>query len=388
MDTSVAKETPKRVLFVDDEPNILQMLDRMLHQSGEHWASEFCLGVDEALAALKRTRFDAVVTDIRMPEKDGFALVAIMHADGDLRRIPIIILTGEGDRTLKRRALDCGATDLLNKPVAREDLIARLRSVLRIKEYEDRLSDQVALLDGLVKERTKELELSNREVVWRLAKAGEFRDDQTGNHVARVAWCSCVLAEGIGMEPGDVELLLQTSPLHDIGKIGIPDSILLKPGKLTPDERAVMERHTFIGEDILRQTPKAVAQLESLDGLVSLSPTNDNPSPLLGMACTVARHHHEKWDGSGYPDGLAGGAIPMEARIVALADVYDALISERPYKKPMPRDKALSVVEEESGRHFDPDLVQVFVARVAKVDETHDRLAAARSAPVPEARRQ
>ncbi|MBX7258158.1 MAG: response regulator [Candidatus Hydrogenedentes bacterium] len=372
---NTAKESRKRILFVDDEPNILQMLDRLLHQSDVDWIPEFCLGVDEALAVLKTIPFDAVVTDIRMPEKDGFELVAAMHADNSLRRIPVIILTGEGDRTLKRRALDCGATDLLNKPVSREDLIARLRSVLRIKDYEDRLSDQVKLLDGLVKERTRDLERSHREVIWRLAKAGEYRDDQTGNHVARVAWCSCLLAAEIGMKPCDVELLLQTSPLHDIGKIGIPDSILLKPGQLTPDERAVMERHTLIGEDILRQPPRAFAPLKDHDGALLLSLAGGNRLPMIEMACAVARHHHERWDGTGYPDSLARDAIPLEARIVALADVYDALISERPYKKPIPRERALSILKEGSGHHFDPDLVQIFVANVTKIDETYVRLA-------------
>jgi response regulator RpfG family c-di-GMP phosphodiesterase len=373
MAMSTAEKTRKTVLFVDDEPNILQMLDRMLYQSGEDWASEFCLSVDEALAALRRTPFDAVVTDIRMPDKDGFALVSAMKADDGMRRIPIVILTGEGDRTLKRLALDAGAADLLNKPIAREDLIARLRSILRIKEYEDRLHNQVELLDGLVRERTEDLERSHREVMWRLAKAGEFRDDQTGNHVARVAWCSCVLAKGAGMAPDDVERLLQTSPLHDIGKIGVPDSILLKPGRLTPDERAVMQRHALIGEEILRQAPKAIAQLGGLEGRMPVCVENGPPSPLLEMASKIARHHHERWDGSGYPDGLAGKDIPLEARIVALADVYDALVSERPYKPPMPRDEALGVLQKGSGSQFDPGLATVFMTKLESIDEIFDR---------------
>ena len=180
------QNTKKKLLFVDDERNILDMLSRMLDQCGEKWEGEFCLSVDEALEALHRTKFDTVVADIRMPQKDGLALIKAMQADDNLRNIPVIVLTGEGDRTLKRRCLDMGATDLLNKPVSREDLIARLRSALRIKEYEDQLGNQVELLDGLVRERTQQLEQSNREVVWRLAKAGEFRDDQTGNHVALV----------------------------------------------------------------------------------------------------------------------------------------------------------------------------------------------------------
>jgi len=363
----------KKLLFVDDERNILDMLGRMLGQCGESWEGEFCLSVDEALAALHRTEFDTVVADIRMPKKDGFALIEAMRTDDSLRNIPIIVLTGEGDRTLKRRVLEMGATDLLNKPVSREDLIARLRSALRLKEYQDQLENQVDVLDGLVRERTKELEHSHREVVWRLAKAGEYRDDQTGNHVARVAWCSCLLAEGIGMDPEFTELLFQTSPLHDIGKIGIPDRILLKEGCLTPEERAVIERHAEVGESILRQAPKSVALLPHMNIRASLPVGNGSPSGLIKMASIIARHHHEKWNGSGYPDKLVGAEIPIEARIVALADVYDALLSKRPYKPPMGQSDALAIVQEESGRHFDPQIVKSFFDAGDRITEVYER---------------
>ena len=354
--------TKKQLLFVDDEPYILEMLDRLLTQCGEAWTGTFCLGVDEALEALRHTQFDTVVSDIRMPAKDGFVLIEAMRADNGLKNIPIIVLTGEGDRTLKRRVLDLGATDLLNKPVSREDLIARLRNALRLKEYEDQLANQVAVLDGLVRERTRQLEQSHREVVWRLAKAGEFRDDQTGNHVARVAWCSCVIAQEMGMSPDFVELLYQTSPLHDIGKIGIPDAILLKPGRLTPEEREVIERHALIGVDILRRPPKTAALAACLNTVGGWPISDSAPSPLLEMATTIAQSHHEKWDGSGYPDRLAGEDIPIEARIVALADVYDALTSERPYKKAMPETEATELILSERGRHFDPAVVNAFIA--------------------------
>ena len=367
------ENSKKRLLFVDDEPNILDMLSRMLDQCGEDWEGEFCLSVDEALEALRRRKFDTVIADIRMPKKNGFALIEAMRADDRLRNIPVIVLTGEADRTLKRRVLDMGATDLLNKPVGREDLIARLRSTLRLKEYQDQIGNQVVILDGLVRERTKELEQSQREVVWRLAKAGEFRDDQTGNHVARVACCSCVLAEGIGMEPEFTALLFLTSPLHDIGKIGIPDKILLKEGCLTPEERAVIERHAEIGENILRQAPKSVALLPHMNIRASLPAGNGSPSALIKMASVIARHHHEKWNGSGYPDKLAATEIPIEARIVALADVYDALLSKRPYKPPMGQSEALAIVQEEAGRHFDPQIVKSFFDAGDRITEVYER---------------
>ena len=255
----------KNLLFVDDEPNILHMLSRVLEQSDKGWRGEFCLTVDEAIEALRRTSFDTVVTDLRMPGKDGFDLIEAIRSDEARNSVPIIVLTGESDRSLKRKVLDMGATDLLNKPVGREDLIARLNSALRLKEYQDKLENQVDLLDGLVRERTQQLEQSHREVMWRLAKAGEFRDDQTGDHVARVAWCSCILAKGLQLKPARLELLFQVSPLHDIGKIGIPDKILLKPGKLTEEEWAIMKRHTVVGEEILLHAPKTVALLPNID---------------------------------------------------------------------------------------------------------------------------
>lgn len=350
----------KKLLFVDDEPNILEVLSRMLGQCGEAWEGTYRLGADEALEAMSHLDFDVVVTDFRMPKKDGLALIAAMRADSRLRTIPVIVLTGEADRTLKRRVLEIGAVDLLNKPVGREDLIARLRSAIRLKEYQDQLQDQVGVLDGLVRERTIQLEQSRREVVWRLAKAGEFRDDETGDHVARVAWSACLLADAMGMEQDAVELIFQTSPLHDLGKIGIPDRILLKEGPLTPEERAIIQQHAEIGEQILKHAPKAIASLPRMNVLPTLHVDNGCPSELIALAAIIARSHHEKWDGSGYPDGLAGTDIPIEARIVALADVYDALRSKRPYKAAMSRSKALAIVREERGRHFDPKVVDTF----------------------------
>lgn len=364
----------RRLLFVDDEPNILEMLSRILEHYGENWDVKFCLGVDEALDALRRAEFDTVITDIRMPKRDGFALIEEMRLDASLRNIPIIVLTGEADQTMKRRLLEMGAVDVLNKPIGRVDLIIRVRSALRLKEYHDLLQNQINLLDSLVQERTAQLEESRREVVWRLAKAGEYRDDETGNHVARVAWCSCLLAEAIGMKQDSIELIFQTSPLHDLGKIGIPDSILLKEGPLTPQERVAIQQHPEIGEKILKQAPHALALLPqmNIDALFKIGA--GCPSELLELAALIARHHHEKWDGSGYPDGLAGFGIPIEARIVALADVYDALRSKRPYKAAMSEVKAMSIVEEESGHHFDPAIVDAFHAAKGRIARVYDTI--------------
>lgn len=371
----------KRLLFVDDEPNMLTMLARLLESCGMDWEGEYCLGVDEAMAALRSRNFDTVVTDVRMPVKDGFALISEMQADAGLCNIPVIFLTGESDIELKRKALQMGAVDLLSKPIHREDLLARLRSALRLKEYQDKLEKQVSALDLQVFERTRELEDSRIEVLWRLAKAGEFRDDETGDHVARVAWCSCLLAEGIGMPAKFIELLFETSPLHDLGKIGISDTILLKEGRLTPEERANIQQHAEIGERILNDAPRLADLIPHMNIQAPLNLHTGSPSPMLKTAATIARHHHEKWDGTGYPDGLAGERIPIEARIVALADVYDALRSRRPYKAAMTKSHAQAIVRDECGRHFDPRVVEAFFQLDAKISVIYGDRAALIGAP-------
>lgn len=358
-------------MFVDDEPIILDTAARMLAQSKEGWDAKFCLNVDDALRITASHDFDVIIADIRMPGKDGFILLRALQSNDKTKQIPVIILTGDGDHSLKRRALDSGATDLLNKPVKYDDLIARIRSALRIKSYQDQLASQVDLLEDLVRERTRQLEISQRETVWRLAKAGEFRDDQTGEHVARVAWGCLILAEGLGLEPAHADLLFQTSPLHDIGKIGIPDGILLKPDKLTPLERGIMERHTLMGEEILSKAPRAISCFNtSLPATQEHHITREMP-PLLRMACSIARHHHEKWDGSGYSDKLRGAAIPIEARITAVVDVYDALLSERPYKRAMPEEQAQAYIKKESEHHFDPAVVKAFFDNLERIREVY-----------------
>jgi putative two-component system response regulator len=348
-----------RLLFVDDDVALLELFARMLE--GQPWRVNFCSGVDEALEFLESHPVDTVISDIRMPGRDGFELLAAIRASERLRNIPVIILTGDSDRALKRQALDLGATDLLNKPIAREDLLARIRSALRLKSYEDRLARQVDELDRRVRERTRELEISRREVVWRLAKAAEFRDDETGNHVIRVALFSRLLAEGLGMGRDFLELIFLTSPLHDIGKLGIPDSILLKEDRLNPQERRLMEAHCVMGAEILSRAPKAImASAEYVGDALVGSPGERGDNPLLTMASSIALGHHERWDGTGYPRGLVGAEIPLESRIVAVADVFDALTSWRPYKPPVPEQEAMRIILKGAGGHFDPDLIDVF----------------------------
>lgn len=351
-----------RLLFVDDDPVILELFARMLEE--QPWEAHFCTNVDDALDYLAQHPVDTVISDIRMPVKDGFDLLGAVRGREEFRQIPVIILTGDSDRALKRRALDLGATDLLNKPIAREDLFARIRSALQLKRYEDQLAEQVRELDRRVNERTRQLEASHREVVWRLAKAAEFRDDDTGNHVFRVGICSRLLAEGLGRDRDFLELILLTSPLHDIGKLGIPDAILLKEGRLSPRERQLIEQHCVMGAEILSLEPKSSVAL----GLLAeefVPEVADHPlNPFLEMASSIALGHHERWDGHGYPNRLVATEIPLECRIVAVADVFDALTSWRPYKPPLSDDEAVAMLLKESGRHFDPEIIEVFQNRV------------------------
>jgi response regulator RpfG family c-di-GMP phosphodiesterase len=349
----------QNILFVDDEPNFLDGLRRQLREQRHMWDLNFAYSVAEAWDKLREQRFDAVVSDITMPGKTGFDLLENIRSADHTRDVPVIMLTGLNERSLKRRALDLGASDLLNKPVDPEDLVARLRSVLRLKSYQDELKVQNNILEQKVQERTKELADSRLDIIWRLAKAAEFRDEEMGNHVVRVG-CYCrVLAESLGMDRNFVEMLFLSSPLHDIGKIGIPDSILLKQDRLTPSEWGLMKQHCVIGAEILRQDAKVMRafvtwEKRNLEG----KPHTENP--LLKMASEIALTHHEWWDGKGYPQELSGEEIPLASRIVSIADVYDALGSARPYKPAYHESETLSIMKEEVGRHFDPEVYAAF----------------------------
>ncbi len=350
----------KRVLFVDDEPNVLDGLRRMLRAERARWDMSFVDGADAALNELRAAGFDAVVSDVNMPGKDGFALLAEIRTDERMRDVPVIILTGRSETDIKRQALNLGATDLLNKPVDTQDLIARLRSAIRLKTYQDELKDQNAILERKVEERTAELADSRLDIIWRLGKAAEYRDEETGNHVVRVGCCCRVIAEKLGADREFVELLFLTSPLHDIGKIGVPDAILLKRGPLNEDEWDVMKRHCAIGAEILREDSKVMNAFLAWRGGRTCGHNGNGQNPILKMASSIALTHHEWWDGTGYPAGLAGEDIPLESRIVALSDVYDALCSERPYKPAFPEAEALSIIRDEAGRHFDPAVCVAF----------------------------
>ncbi len=368
------------ILFVDDEVNVLDALQRALRGRCDGWSIQTAQSTDEALERASVTPFDAIVTDVTMPGRDGLELLRVLQSQETTRGIPVIILTGLSDVALKRRALDLGAVDLLNKPILAEDLIARLRCALRIKSQQDELKAQNQTLERRVRERTAELESSRVDIILRLAKAGEYRDEQTGDHVVRVGASSRALAERLGMPADFCDMIALTSPLHDIGKIGIPDAILLKNGSLSPAEWVSMKRHCEIGYEILQQDP--IGLQESL----RWSDLSAGPAPraigntLLKQAALIALCHHERWDGKGYPHGLTGAQIPLEARIVCVADVYDALSHARPYKPAFSEDQVLSIMTEESRWRFDPDVFGAFLhiqdvfraIRLEHTDEARD----------------
>jgi putative two-component system response regulator len=278
-----------------------------------------------------------------MPGMDGFDLLRSLHPVTDDQWLPVIVVTGDRAVETRRRALEEGAHDFITKPFDRAEAMLRVRNVLHARFLHRRLARANRSLVAAVEERTTEPGEARLEILERLAAAGEFRDDDTGAHADRVGVRAAQLARAVRRPRDEVELIRHAAPLHDIGKLGIPDSIVLKPGALTPEERREMERHTTIGAELL----------------------SGSGSPLLQMAEQIALTHHERWDGSGYPNGLAGEAIPLAGRIVAVADVFDSLTQDRPYRDAWSLDRAIAEIESQRGRHFDPDVVEAFAQTIS-----------------------
>jgi putative two-component system response regulator len=273
-----------------------------------------------------------------MPHIDGFHVHDQLSSLNDPLMPPIIYLTARDDRDYRIKALSKGARDFIGKPFDLEELLMRVNNLLQAHLSVKMLHNQKDTLEALVTERTQELYQSRLDVVQRLGKAAEYKDEETGNHILRVSNSSALIARTLGWAERDVELIYNAAPMHDIGKIGVPDNILLKPGKLDDVEWRIMQTHTIIGAELLQ----------------------GDTSDLLSMAREIAISHHEKWDGSGYPYGLKGKDIPESGRIVAAADVFDALTSERPYKRAWAIDDALNLLREGTGQHFDPEVVEAF----------------------------
>lgn len=364
--SSAAITSKARIAIIDDEPLNVKIVRKHLQGVGyENFVTSSEAATAMQLIAAERP--DVVLLDVMMPGVDGIQIVQAIRADDSLAHLPVLILTASTDAAIKFKALEAGATDFLSKPVDPSDLIPRVRNALLVKAHYDHLASYSEQLEQKVRLRTAELELSRLQVVHCLARAGEYRDDNTGRHVIRVARFANVLARDLGFSESQATMLGTAALLHDVGKIGLPDSILLKPGPLDPSERRNMQRHCSIGQHIVE--PMRDDDWLALQNSRELGVPRHEGShqPLLELAVIISLTHHERWDGSGYPQGLAGEQIPIEGRIVAVADVFDALSSPRPYKSAMPVDRCLSIMEQERGRHFDPAVFDALIRRMEDI---------------------
>ncbi len=363
-----------KILIVDDEPYNIVVVRKYLRDAG--YAN--LITVTDSTQALKTIRTEEpsiVLLDIEMPQVTGIDILRLRRADDHLLRIPTLILTATTDATTKLTALDLGATDFLLKPVDRSDLLPRVRNTLVSKMYQDRLADYAQDLEREVARRTAQLEASRKEIVHCLARAAEYHDDNTGHHVNRVAHYAAIIARALGFAETQVAELHLAVQLHDVGKIAIPDAILNHPGKLDPEMLAVMQKHCIIAKQILTPMPAEEWNALRRHPELGASLLEISSSPLLTMAARIAVTHHERWDGSGYPLGLAGEDIPIEGRITAVADVFDALSSPRAYKSPIPRERCFTIMQEGHGTHFDPAVLDAFFGRSAEIVEVQIQFA-------------
>ena len=326
-----------RLLIVDDSRSSLALLGSIVGQSVSGDV-QLCLNPRQALARADAEQFDLVLVDHIMPEMSGMEFTAALRQRLTYRSVPIIMVTSDIDKQVRIEAIKCGANDFLTKPFDPIELQARVTNLLALRGAQLELAGQAERLAREVEAATAHLLEREEEIIWRLARAIEYRDGDTGEHVSRVARISQIIAEGVGLDAHRCRMIYLSAPLHDIGKIGIADAILSKPGKLTSEEMTRMREHVTIGARILE----------------------NGDSDLIRTAELIAQSHHEKWDGTGYPDRLSGTDIPVEARIVAIADVFDALCSERPYKTAWPLAKAYAEILNCAGTHFDPACVTAF----------------------------
>ena len=354
--------TRPKVLVVDDLVENTNILRDFLSPRGYDIVSAF--DGEEALACVDESPPDIILLDLAMPKLDGFEVCRRLKEDPGTRHIPVIVVTGLADREANIRAVKAGADDFLLKPFDSVLLFARIQNSLRSKRRHDQIIHYQRSLEERISERTKQLARTQRVTVFSLAKLAESRDNETGKHLERIRSYARILAGQLAKSPQYehiiddeyVTALYDSSPLHDIGKVGIPDRILLKPGKLSPNEWEIMKLHSRIGGDTLYAADEEAGE-----------------ACFLGMGRDIAYYHHERWDGAGYPDGREGDDIPLSARIVALADVYDALTSKRPYKSAFSHEKSKGIIIEERGTHFDPDIVDAMLACESQFLETYVR---------------
>jgi len=335
LDEMIEKQT---VLVVDGNPDNIHALSDILRP---YYKVKVAINGNVAIKiACAEEEIDLILMDIMLPDLDGYAVCKYLKSLPDTSEIPIVFVGVNSETSDEKKGFDLGAVDFISKPFSSPLVLARVSAHLK-------LADQKSHLMSLVQEKTADLEKTRMEIIQSLGRAAEFKDNETGMHVVRMSLYSYYLAKNFTGNNNWSELLRNAAPMHDIGKIGVPDEVLLKPGKLDAGEWATMQKHVKYGVEIL----------------------GVHESDLLSLALEVVQYHHEKWDGSGYPNGTSGEDIPLSARIVAIADVFDALTSERPYKKAWTVEKTMALIESEAGKHFDPSLVPKFKACLPKLLE-------------------
>jgi putative two-component system response regulator len=335
-----------RILIVDDEQGNVEVLQRLLIRAGFHNITT-TNDATQAATLYVRIRPDLILLDLHMADMDGLQVMDQLNEIAEASYLPILMLTGDMTPEARREALSRGAKDFVNKPFHPDEVLLRIRTLLETRFLYLQIQSQNQMLEAKVRERTRELEAAQIEIIERLARAAEFRDDNTGQHTERVGQMAALLARQMGLPDTQIALIRRAAPLHDVGKIGIPDSILLKLGKLTADEFAMVKTHTTIGARILSGSRFA----------------------LLRLAEEIAFSHHERWDGDGY-EGIRADQIPLAGRIVAVADVFDALTQKRPYKGAWPVDEAVAEIDRQRRRQFDPQIVDAFM-KVIDQQRTH-----------------
>jgi two-component system response regulator RpfG len=340
-----AIDSPPVVAIIDDEFTSRVILDKIIHSLNSNIITHVFPDPLQALEWINRNQPDLILVDYQMKEMNGVQVITNIRRIPSLETVPIIVITAHDEPNIRYSALDAGATDFLSKPIDPYECRVRCRNLLTMRRHEKNLHKHSQTLEHDIHKATQQIRDREKETLFCLAKAGEFRDAETGYHIIRMARYSRLIAEAMGLTESHSALIEMAAPMHDIGKIGIPDQILLKPGRLTVEEFEIMKNHTSIGFNILQE---------------SLSTT-------LAQGAQIALGHHERYDGSGYPQGLKGESIPLEARIVSVADVYDALTSIRPYKKAWTSEDAIGYLTANSGKQFDPACVDAFITQHSKI---------------------
>ena len=338
-------ESKPKILVVDDIPQNIELLEAYLIPNDYEIVK--ATNGNEALEKIFSTKIDLVLLDVMMPNMSGFEVARRIRQNEKTKLIPIILVTALKGKSDRIKGIEAGCDDFLSKPLDKIELLARIRSLLKVKAYNDLMGNYRKELESEVTKKTAKLKqalektkAASLDTIHRLSMAAEYRDTNTGDHIKRMSNYTAAIARHMGLDKHTIENILYASPMHDIGKIGIPDKILFKPGKLDPEEWKTMKQHSAIGANILKNSDIDFIKLGEI----------------------IALSHHEKWDGSGYPNNLKGTEIPIAGRITAVTDVFDALTSKRPYKEPYSEEKALDIIKKGRGSHFDPDIVDAFFA--------------------------